>query len=93
MGHGSWVNGYVFIYPDSREDWWVMAIEPSPTPGVPGDHYIDDGSYLENLASEWELEWIPIGPEEEQLEREVFGWRPLEDNRGAPQRRGWRSIF
>lgn len=90
---GPWVDRYVFIYPEWHEDWWVMVIDPSPTPGVPGDQYIDDGSYLENLAREWIFEWLPLGPEEEQLERDHFGWRPLLGTRGAPVRRGWRSMF
>jgi hypothetical protein len=90
---GGWPGRFVFIYPEVLDDRWVMVIDPSPTPGVSGEQYIDDGSYLERLAREWDFEWVPLGPEEEKLEREHFGWRPLEDYRNGPVRHGWRSMM
>ena len=74
---GPWAGRYAYIYPEHKDDWWVMVIDPSPKPDVPGDNYFDDGSYLEELAGEWQFEWVPLGFEEERLEREHFGWRPL----------------
>ncbi|WP_206750564.1 hypothetical protein, partial [Cryobacterium sp. TMT3-29-2] len=47
---GPWAGRHAYIYPEHQDDWWVMVIDPSPEPGVPGDNYIDDGSYLEELA-------------------------------------------
>lgn len=74
---GPWAGRYVLIYPEYVGDWWGMVIAPTPTPGSPGNLYIDDGSYLEERASEWQFEWIPRGLDEEALERQFFGWRPL----------------
>lgn len=56
---GPWAGRYVYIYPEHEDDWWVMVIDPPPTPGIPGDNYIDDGSYLEELAREGQFEWVP----------------------------------
>jgi len=83
----TWAGRYAYIYPELKDDWWVMVIEPSPTPGIPGNNYIDDGSYLEELAREGQFEWVPPGVEEERLEREHFGWRPLLSDEALARKR------
>ena len=35
---GPWAGRYAYIYPEHQDDWWVMVIDPSPEPGVPGDN-------------------------------------------------------
>ena len=74
---GPWAGRYAYIYPEFVDDWWVMVISPSPSPTAPGDVFIDDGSYLEDRARDWPFEWVPLGPEEEALEKLHFGRRPL----------------
>ena len=32
---------------------------------------------VDDLTLEWGLRWIPPGPDEESLEQDLFGWRPL----------------
>ena len=68
----------IFAYPDTVAGWWTYIIEPSPIAGQPGDHYVFGTEAVLALFELWRVEWLPHGPEEETLEREVFyGWRPL----------------
>ncbi|SIS10015.1 hypothetical protein SAMN05880568_2745 [Microbacterium sp. RURRCA19A] len=32
---------------------------------------------MSGLIDEWDVDWIPSGPEEVEVERRIFGWRPL----------------
>ena len=75
---GPWSGRFAFVYPDTREPWWTVVIDPGPVPGVPGDMYIDNTSYIEKIIDEWGFVWVALGKEEFELEREHFGWRPLQ---------------
>ena len=74
---GALADCYIFVYPDTRDGWWVLVVDPSPVPGLPGDSYIDDEEWLRSELDDAEVGWVPAGPEEERLERCHFGWRPL----------------
>lgn len=74
---GPWAGSLLFAYPDTLPEWWTFVVDPSPYPGLPGDHYEVGTEKILEQFDEWKVEWIPRGPEESIVERERFGWRPL----------------
>lgn len=76
---GPYEGRLAFVYPDSAPEWWTLVIDPGPVEGVPGDLYIDDTEYLFLLFVQWQFEWIDKD-DDVDLERERFGWRPLQGN-------------
>lgn len=75
---GPWSGRFVFVYPDTLPEWWTVVVSPSPTPGVPGDMYLEGNAEVSHLFTQWNIDWLPPGTEEEQrIETEEFGWRPL----------------
>jgi hypothetical protein len=74
---GPWTGRYVFVYPDTLEQWWTFVVAPSPNPNSPGENYVSSNDEIIELLMEWGVEWIPLGEGETQIERKYFGWRPL----------------
>lgn len=74
---GPWVGRFVFAYPDPLDEWWTVVIDPPPVEGVPGDDYYKGNDVIVEVNAAWNIQWLPRGAEEEQIEREHFGWRPL----------------
>ncbi|KQM15275.1 hypothetical protein ASF83_04630 [Plantibacter sp. Leaf171] len=76
---GELLNRHVFVYPDTAEPWWTVVVETTPDATVPDDRYIPDTDLFMSLMHDWEVAWLPRGQEEQDLEAELFGWRPLND--------------
>jgi len=72
---GPWAGRFLFAYPETVDGWWTLVVDPSFRRDAPGDLYIDDADYLVELESEGQFEWLPLGAEEAQTEREHFDWR------------------
>ena len=79
ISRGEWAGRLIFAYPDTLPEWWTVIVEPPPTPGSPGDLYLHGTrEVLETFDKEWDVEWMPLGPEEAEIERTHFyAWRPL----------------
>jgi hypothetical protein len=68
----------IFAYPDTFPEWWTYIIVPSPVAGAPGDQYAHGTEQVLAQFESWKIQWLPTGPEEDAIEREVFyAWRPL----------------
>lgn len=75
---GPLAGSILFAYPDSLVEWWTFVIDPSPTPGQPGDLYVQgNDEALRLLDNEWSVLWMSVDEEEAKIESQRFGWRPL----------------
>lgn len=72
---GPWAGRMLFAYPESVPGWWTIVVDPGPNPNAPGDLYIDDAEYLAALEEKGHFEWLALGDEEWQLEKDHFDWR------------------
>lgn len=67
----------IFMYPDTLPGWWTMVIEPSPYPDRSGEDYTWGADQVDALIDPLGVEWMALDDGEREIERRVFGRRPL----------------
>lgn len=72
---------HVYIVADSVDEYWIVLCEHPAANFVLGDCPMSDDNYFISdedvriAVHDWAIEWLPSGPEEEALERALFGMR------------------
>ena len=89
----------LLLIPDTRPGTWLLYLEPPFENFRLGDdvfasfdEYLSDDSTAQAISDEWDVAWLPEGPEEEELERSLFNMRrELIKNRALRRRRRLRA--
>lgn len=79
IGAGELAGRHIFVYPDTIPEWWTMVIEPSPYPDRDGEDHTCGADLVASLLDPLEIDWLERDAREAEIERHLFGRRPLLD--------------